>query len=215
MGSGGSGLIQKLILAFVLLLVLAIALSLAASAFAVLPGDVIAGQESQKETNSTFVVLMQAVSELGRPMFAASLLILAATVFAFRREWLEAIFVLATASGSALSLLLKVLVGRARPSPEVETAGGLLQSFDQYSFPSGHVVFFVVFFGFIAYLAWTRFVGRVRWMVIAVCAALVVLIGPSRVFVGAHWASDVTGGYLIGGLWLVVLVAAYRRAVRG
>ena len=44
--------------------------------------------------------------------------------------------------------------------------------------------------------------------------ALIVLIGPSRVFLGAHWASDVIGGYLIGTIWLIHLIIVYRRALQ-
>jgi len=43
---------------------------------------------------------------------------------------------------------------------------------------------------------------------------LIVLIGPSRVFLGAHWASDVVGGYLIGTIWLILLILAYRWALQ-
>lgn len=78
----------------------------------------------------------------------------------------------------------------------------------------GHVLFFVIFFGFLAYLAWIHFAGRVRVILIATCAALIVLIGPSRIFLGAHWASDVAGGYIIGALWLFVLILLYQRAIR-
>jgi len=47
-------------------------------------------------------------------------------------------------------------------------------------------------------------------MVIATCSALVMLIGPSRVYLGAHWASDVVGSYIIGVLWLFVLILGYQ-----
>jgi membrane-associated phospholipid phosphatase len=51
-------------------------------------------------------------------------------------------------------------------------------------------------------------------VVITICAALIVLIGPSRIFLGAHWASDVTGGYFIGTIWLLVLILAYKGLMR-
>jgi undecaprenyl-diphosphatase len=85
-----------------------------------------------------------------------------------------------------------------------------MASVNQYSFPSGHVLFFVVFFGFVAYLAWLHQTGLFRLMVIAACGALVMLIGPSRVYLGAHWASDVVGSYIIGVLWLFVLILGYQ-----
>jgi undecaprenyl-diphosphatase len=45
---------------------------------------------------------------------------------------------------------------------------------------------------------------------IVVCGMLIVLIGPSRIFLGAHWASDVLGGYIIGMIWLFILILAYK-----
>ena len=44
----------------------------------------------------------------------------------------------------------------------------------------------------------------------AICCALIMLIGPSRVYLGAHWASDVLGSYIIGVLWLFVLILGYQ-----
>jgi membrane-associated phospholipid phosphatase len=120
---------------------------------------------------------------------------------------------LATTSSTLLAIVLKELIHRTRPFPVAENATGLVQSLNEYSYPSGHVLFFVVFFGFFAYLAWMNFAGRVRVIVIAICAALIALIGPSRIFLGAHWASDVAGSYIIGTIWLLVLILAYQWAL--
>jgi membrane-associated phospholipid phosphatase len=67
------------------------------------------------------------------------------------------------------------------------------------SFPSGHTVQYTVFFGFLAHLlhfnvqnSWGRRISE------GMCAALVILIGPSRVFLGHHWPTDVLAGYSLG-----------------
>ncbi len=71
-----------------------------------------------------------------------------------------------------------------------------------FSFPSGHVVTYIANFGMPAYLAGIDLRDRpARAIVIAPWMGLLVLIGPSRVYIGAHWASDVLGAYLLGSLW--------------
>jgi undecaprenyl-diphosphatase len=56
--------------------------------------------------------------------------------------------------------------------------------------------------------------GRARILVIAVCSILVLLIGPSREYLGAHWASDVLGSYVIGALPLPFIILGYHLALR-
>jgi membrane-associated phospholipid phosphatase len=205
---------RKIALAFGLMLAFAVVLSYAASKFPVLPLDLKSYQELQEQASPLFDVLMQGVSYLGEPSMVAILTGIAVLTFALRRQWLEAIFMLATISNVLLTSGMKELIHRARPFPIPINANGFIQNINQYSYPSGHVLFFVVFFGFFAYLAWLNFTGRVRIIVIVTCAALIVLIGPSRVFLGAHWASDVVGSYIIGTIWLFVLIFAHQLAMR-
>jgi len=67
-----------------------------------------------------------------------------------------------------------------------------------------------VFFGFTLFLAW-RYLqpGWLRGLLIATLAALIVLVGFSRIYLGAHWLSDVVAGYLLGGLILWVGIEVY------
>jgi undecaprenyl-diphosphatase len=156
---------------------------------------------------------MQGVSYLGELAIAMALTAIAMVTFAVRRQWLEAIFILATTSSVLLAFVLKELIHRTRPFPIAQNTTGFILSANQYSYPSGHVLFFVVFFGFFAYLAWRHFTGHARMIVIAICLALIFLIGPSRVFLGEHWASDVVGSYIIGAMWLFILILAYQWAI--
>lgn len=204
---------KKIAIAFALMLAFAIALSYAASKFTVLPFDLKSYYELQEEANPLFSMLMQMVSYLGDIAIAMTLTVLAAAIFALRRQWIEAIFILATTSSVLITFVLKDIIHRARPFPVAENATGIIQKINQYSYPSGHVLFFVVFFGFFAYLAWMHFAGRLRLIVIGICAVLIALIGPSRIFLGAHWASDVVGSYIIGTIWLFVLILAYQWVV--
>ena len=196
------------------MLVCAIALSLAAHFFTVFPFDLKISHELQEEKNPVFAFIMQGVSTIGDTWIGMVMIGAAAAFYIVRHQFLEAGFILATSSNFLLTSALKLLIARPRPPYYVLNPADTFQVIDQYSFPSGHVIFFIVFFGFIAYLAWRHQTGRVRILVIAVSGALVIFIGPSRVYLGAHWASDVLGSYVIGILWLLLLILGYQLASR-
>jgi membrane-associated phospholipid phosphatase len=190
----------------------ALALSLAAHFFVAFPFDLKITRELQEEKNPLFTYVMQGVSALGETWIAIMMVGAVSVFYIIRHQFLEAGFVLATASNFVLTSVLKVLIARPRPPDFSLNPADMFPMVNQYSFPSGHVLFFVVFFGFIAYLAWLHQGGRVRIPVIAGCGLLILLIGPSRVYLGAHWASDVLGSYIIGALWLCVLIFGYQLA---
>lgn len=112
----------------------------------------------------------------------------------------------------ALNALLKELVARPRPP---ESLVNVLEPLPQYSYPSGHVMYFVVFFGFLAFLAVSLPKLEPRWRILwlSISLPLIILVGVSRVYLGAHWPSDVAGAYLFGGLYLLVLILVYLKYV--
>jgi len=197
-----------------LLLACGIGLSIAAHLFAVFPFDLKVTHELQEIKNPVFSSFMVGISALGAPLAEAILIGSVALIFYFRRMRIEAVYVLATISSVVLTAILKVLVGRPRPPLYPPNPVELFLAIDQYSFPSGHVLFFVVFFGFMACLGWVHLTGWLRWLVPGVCAFLIVAIAPSRIYVGAHWASDVIGSYVIGTLLLIILILLYGHTVQ-
>ena len=103
--------------------------------------------------------------------------------------------------------LLKPLVERPRPPADLIQ---VMASASGYSFPSGHATFMIVFYGFIFYLLprLTTNKASVRtWRVLL--AVFIGLTYASRIYLGLHWASDVLGGFLIGGLVLLVIIIIY------
>ena len=91
--------------------------------------------------------------------------------------------------------------------PTLILAMSVAYSVDGLSFPSGHVMFYTVFFGLGAWMLWRYGGGWWRLPVIVACLGIIVAIGLSRLYLGAHWASDVIAAYLLSGtiLWLAVL----------
>lgn len=152
------------------------------------------------------------VSWFGDPrlLVAASLGLGAAlTAFARRRELLIAVAVLL--GGAVLHLLLKAAIQRPRP------AGAWLAAAHGYSFPSGHTVGAVLFYGLLAYLG-ARMAGRDgtgRYLYMALGVAIVLAVGTSRVYLGVHFFSDVLGGWVVGAFWLSLCLAAARRFAAG
>ena len=112
-----------------------------------------------------------------------------------------------------LNLALKEVAARPRPDAAlalVEETG--------YAFPSGHAVFAAAFYGALIYLLshWGAFSDRpaLRRAIQALLALFILAVGASRVYLGAHWPSDVIGGFLFGALCLAALVAGQRMMQR-
>jgi membrane-associated phospholipid phosphatase len=134
--------------------------------------------------------------------------LIAAMLFTIGLRW-EAVVALIAAGGAAvLATLIKFAVHRPRPGADLVT---VIQQLPSYSFPSGHVLTYTAFFGFLFFLSYALLkIPAVRVVVLVMLGGIIALIGVSRIYVGDHWASDVLGAYLLGSLWLVVCVQIYQ-----
>jgi undecaprenyl-diphosphatase len=96
-----------------------------------------------------------------------------------------------------LNNVLKDAFQRERPTPVT----GLISA-QQFSFPSGHAMVSAAFYLFLAYMAWKLIRGRwQRALMVGGLVLLVLLIGISRLYLEAHYLTDVIAGYLAGVLW--------------
>ena len=154
--------------------------------------------------------MMLAVSWLGSGLTPTVMVITTGLMLlkaGFKVEALTCVF--GVGLGNVVNHLLKYFIGRPRPD------SSLIQVMTQVkfdSFPSGHVTFYMEFFGFIFFLAYVLFRrGWLRRASLISLGLLITLVGVSRVYLGAHWPSDVIGAYLAGGAWLLLMIEVYRR----
>lgn len=124
-----------------------------------------------------------------------------------RHHW-RMLFVLALVIPGAWLLNSALKSAFNRPRPVFNTP---LVVLDTLSFPSGHATSSMVFYGFLVYLVARRGRNPLAWVAASISALGVIgLIGVSRVYLGAHYPSDVLGGYLSGAIWLVFVILADR-----
>jgi undecaprenyl-diphosphatase len=104
---------------------------------------------------------------------------------------------------------IKEMVDRPRPTEDIVE---LRSSFSSPSFPSGHVMSSIYFYGFLAYLAVALPLATpARAVLAALSLVVLVLTGPANVWLGVHWPSDVLGGYAWGAVLLLpVILACWR-----
>jgi undecaprenyl-diphosphatase len=120
---------------------------------------------------------------------------------------LAGIFVGGLALGSGLSMYVKHFLSRSRP-----LEGAFHVAHRGFSFPSGHALLAMVFYGFLGYTLVHSAPKRWQKLVLLISTILIVFcVGYSRVYLGVHWASDVVGGWLLGGFIVCILVFLYRR----
>jgi undecaprenyl-diphosphatase len=123
----------------------------------------------------------------------------------------ESLWVLGTAISGVVTTILKNLVQRPRPSPDLV---GVLAPVPDWSFPSGHTVQYTTLFGFAFLVVFVRMRrSALRTALLIVLALPIVLVGPSRLYLGQHWLSDVLGGYAVALLLLIPYGLLYSRVM--
>jgi membrane-associated phospholipid phosphatase len=127
---------------------------------------------------------------------------------------LEAVFQLLAWGTGGISFVVKRSMKRPRPvTTSAETAIRVVAAnIGGSSFPSGHVLNYLGVYGFLTYLAhtWIR-PKAIRRSIVGGLASILALVGPSRVYLGHHWFTDVTASYTLGTTYLVVITNVYRR----
>ena len=173
-------------------------------------GDLRITRFIQRFDNPYFHWLMVAVSwpgYFGRQWVVAPCV--AALLLRFRLKIEAACLLISLGSIWLLTNAIKFIVGRARPTPDMVEVYAHSAT---RSFPSGHVTSYMALYGFLFYLVYTLMrPSPLRSALLIVLGALTGLVGLSRVYLGAHWASDVFGCYCLGFFWLAMTIYFYRR----
>jgi undecaprenyl-diphosphatase len=192
----------------IIMILLFIALSVTARLLPYFNVDVLITKEVQEIHWLPFDLLMKAISFIGyEPQAILIFSILIVLLFLMGIRWGAFIGLLGLTFSASAVTVIKDLIGRARPSVDLVHVTQRLNSPD---FPSGHVVIYTVMFGYLAYLSYTLLKrSRLRKGSFTISSSLVLLVGPSRIYLGEHWASDVVAAYLLGSIILSLMIYFY------
>jgi undecaprenyl-diphosphatase len=150
-------------------------------------------------------VVAVAFGPVGMPILALAAVLLLALR---RRSWTPVILVVAAGLGSlAMTIAGKDIINRHRP-----LLSDAIPPFESSpSFPSGHTLNATVIAGVVAYLILLRRrTATGRTVTVAAAAGIAVVVGLTRILLGAHWFTDVLAGWLLGAAWLAIVITAHR-----
>lgn len=123
----------------------------------------------------------------------------------WKKQWRAACYFLALMIVVGLSVhFLKGIIASPRPS-------GLAYAIKTASFPSGHMALSLTIFGFVAFLTAKQISREWHWIPYTVAALFITLIGFSRLYLGAHWLTDILGSIFLGFTILLLVITSYRR----
>lgn len=131
------------------------------------------------------------------------------SLFIFKDKKINTTIVCNLVIVTILNTLFKVIFMRARPDINhlvIETG---------YSFPSGHSMISMAFYGYLIYIIYThKDNARFRWLLISLISILVLLIGISRIYLGVHYTSDVVGGFCFSIAYLIIYISIVKKIIK-
>jgi undecaprenyl-diphosphatase len=156
-----------------------------------------------------FAWLMSVISWAGfGPQVVIITVLIILLIYGLGLHWEAVMAIVAAAFSTGVNVLVKDLVQRPRPTTGVVNVIDILNS---YSFPSGHVMYYLGFLGFVGFLVFSLLKPSLKRSLLLILIGIpILLIGISRIYLGEHWASDVLGAYLLGSLTLVITIQLYR-----
>lgn len=173
--------------------------------------DVLVSQEIQEDQSIILDTIMKAFSWLGTVYVAGIIIGVFSLIFFVFKYIREGLFILSSILSGGVSYVLKMIIDRPRPTMDFVR---IVEETHYQSFPSGHVLFYTVFFGSLTVIALTSKIMKIylKVLVAAACVAMIVLGAISRIYLGAHWFTDVIGGFVVGVLFLMITGSIYIRS---
>lgn len=153
----------------------------------------------------SMTAIMKMITTLGSSIVIVAGLISIAVLIRDKKYF--KIFVLATLLSSVINNILKLIVHRPRPSQTM-----VLAAETTYSFPSGHSMVSMVFYGLIIY--YIRKFVKEKWLsnLLTIVLSLVILaVGITRIYLGVHYSTDVLAAYVFGFVYLFVFVKVLKK----
>lgn len=171
----------------------------------IMTGDIIGYKMVSTFLISDFATpIAKFITNLGGAIFLIGLTALLIILIKNKKIGLSILANLVIVTG--LNQLLKRILQRPRPTEFriVEETG--------YSFPSGHSMVSMAFYGYLIYLIYKYVKNKyIKWSLIVLLSCLIVGIGTSRIYLGVHYTSDVLGGFLISISYLVIYISAVNK----
>ncbi|MFN2457158.1 MAG: phosphatase PAP2 family protein [Chitinophagaceae bacterium] len=158
--------------------------------------------------NDTNTAIMNFITFFGKHEFLipANLILIAYYLFLKKHKWYSIKVPTIAISSLFLMFGLKRLFARPRPDNQ------LLEAAKNFSFPSGHALMSVTFYGLIAYIVWHTVKNKtLKWTLIILLILWIITVGISRIYLRRHYISDVMAGFAMGFLWLVVSLKVIRQ----
>lgn len=158
--------------------------------------------------NDTNTSIMNFITFFGKHEFLvpANLLLIGYYLFIKKHRWYSIKIPTIAVSSLLLMFGLKRVFARERPE------GQLLKAAENFSFPSGHALMSVTFYGLLAYITWHSVKNKTARLTIIVLLILwILIIGLSRLYLRRHYYSDVVAGFAMGFLWLVLSLKVIRQ----
>lgn len=147
-------------------------------------------------------IVMRIVTWLGSTAVIIPLALIVGVLFVLRRRRWWPVVLLAAAIAGAVGLydIVKFLVGRPRPPSAI-----WIGHFSGAAFPSGHATQSVAFYATLAIILGAGRSLAAKTVLWSAAALIVAIVGASRIYLGAHWLTDVLGGYALGACWVAVI----------